>query len=115
MIFGIVTLYVLPALFVSFAAYIYFTAISNKAPISILPNSLKRPETDSSTAKKKKPKPCHVAIIIAHPDDEAMFFAPTILSLSRLPWINLYIVCASNGQSLLGRWLETPILKNDFK
>ena len=36
-------------------------------------------------------------IVTAHPDDECMFFAPTILSLSNNVHQNLYILCLSNG------------------
>ena len=35
-------------------------------------------------------------IVTAHPDDECMFFAPTILAISNISQ-NLYILCLSNG------------------
>ena len=38
-------------------------------------------------------------LVTAHPDDEAMFFAPTILSLSPRRDINLFHVCLSNGNA----------------
>ncbi|UJR23931.1 hypothetical protein I4U23_026903 [Adineta vaga] len=34
-------------------------------------------------------------LVIAHPDDECMFFAPTLLSLQS----NIYILCLSNGNN----------------
>ena len=38
-----------------------------------------------------------VLIVIAHPDDECMFFAPTILQLNRISQV--YILCLSTGRS----------------
>ncbi|KAI5951945.1 GPI12 [Candida jiufengensis] len=40
----------------------------------------------------------NVYFVIAHPDDEVMFFAPTILELSKLPYNNnLNLICFSKG------------------
>ena len=36
-------------------------------------------------------------IITAHPDDECMFFAPTILSISKSQPQSIFVVCLSNG------------------
>ena len=42
-----------------------------------------------------------ICLLIAHPDDEAMFFAPTILALTRPELGNhLKILCLSSGMSL---------------
>jgi LmbE family N-acetylglucosaminyl deacetylase len=41
-------------------------------------------------------KPAKVVLVIAHPDDEVMFFTPTLLSLSRAGH-HLSILCLSNG------------------
>lgn len=38
-----------------------------------------------------------VLIVTAHPDDESMFFGPTILSLAKRPNCQLYLLCLSNG------------------
>lgn len=38
-----------------------------------------------------------ILIVTAHPDDECMFFGPTILSLSRLKNVQVYLLCLSNG------------------
>jgi N-acetylglucosaminylphosphatidylinositol deacetylase len=47
-----------------------------------------------------------ICLLIAHPDDEAMFFAPTLLALTRPDTGNhVKILCLSNGQS---RCLVTP-------
>ncbi|KAI0524054.1 hypothetical protein KFK09_003418 [Dendrobium nobile] len=40
----------------------------------------------------------NVLLVVAHPDDESMFFAPTILYLTSNGH-NLYILCISNGNS----------------
>lgn len=38
----------------------------------------------------------HVGFVIAHPDDECMFFSPTILELVRRKY-NVYVFCCSTG------------------
>lgn len=38
-----------------------------------------------------------VLIVTAHPDDECMFFAPSILSLNSSPYTNVHILCLTNG------------------
>lgn len=38
-----------------------------------------------------------VLIVTAHPDDECMFFGPTILSLLKRPTCRVYLLCLSNG------------------
>jgi N-acetylglucosaminylphosphatidylinositol deacetylase len=40
-----------------------------------------------------------ICLLIAHPDDEAMFFAPTLLALTRPDTGNhVKILCLSNGE-----------------
>lgn len=39
-----------------------------------------------------------VLIVTAHPDDECMFFGPTILSLAKRPNCTVYLLCLSNGE-----------------
>lgn len=43
--------------------------------------------------------PVHVALVTAHPDDEAMFFSPTILALKQQygPRLKLHLFCLSAG------------------
>ena len=43
--------------------------------------------------------PSNVLIVTAHPDDECMFFSPTILSLSRLGH-KIYLLCLSTGEQI---------------
>lgn len=38
-----------------------------------------------------------VLVVISHPDDECMFFGPTILSLSKRTDCQVYILCLSKG------------------
>lgn len=46
----------------------------------------------------------HTLLVIAHPDDEAMFFAPTVLGLARLRH-RVFLLCFSAGRRLLeGCW-----------
>jgi N-acetylglucosaminylphosphatidylinositol deacetylase len=41
-----------------------------------------------------------ILLLTAHPDDEAMFFAPTLLALStHEPPINVYSLCLSTGDA----------------
>lgn len=40
-----------------------------------------------------------ILLVTAHPDDEAMFFAPTIMSLSRKPSLGLFHLCLSSGNA----------------
>lgn len=64
-----------------------------------------------SWARMKSQKPAGVPgdgsrtlLVIAHPDDEAMFFAPTVLGLARLRH-RLSLLCFSAGRRLeAGRW-----------
>lgn len=41
----------------------------------------------------------NVLLVTAHPDDEAMFFAPTVLSLTKTRDISLFHLCLSNGNA----------------
>lgn len=38
-----------------------------------------------------------VLFVIAHPDDECMFFAPTILKLTRSGQYDVFLLCLSSG------------------
>ena len=46
------------------------------------------------------PAPRQGLLLIAHPDDESMFFAPTIIRLQELG-VNLSLLCLSNGRKLI--------------
>ena len=43
--------------------------------------------------------PSSVLLVIAHPDDESMFFAPTLVSLARAG-ARMHVLCLSNGKAL---------------
>lgn len=36
-------------------------------------------------------------VVVAHPDDESMFFAPSILALPGYPWATVRVLCLSTG------------------
>ena len=38
-----------------------------------------------------------VLLVTSHPDDECMFFGPTVLSMTRNPAVSLFLLCMSNG------------------
>lgn len=46
----------------------------------------------------KFPQTKRVLIVTAHPDDECMFFGPTILSLIGRKQCQIYLLCLSNGE-----------------
>ena len=48
-----------------------------------------------------------VLLVIAHPDDESMFFAPTLRNLSDQR-INLTVLCLSKGPAVKQRSSATP-------
>jgi len=41
-----------------------------------------------------------VLFVTAHPDDECMFFAPTILTLTRSGQYDVFLLCLSSGKSV---------------
>ncbi|GMG29913.1 unnamed protein product [Ambrosiozyma monospora] len=55
-----------------------------------------------------------IVLVIAHPDDEAVFFTPTILELGKINYQNnLHLVCLSNGDfDKLGRTREWELQKS---
>lgn len=48
--------------------------------------------------RSRFPNAKRVLLVTAHPDDESMFFGPTILSLIRRKDCNLYLLCLSKGE-----------------
>ena len=63
----------------------------------------------ASTVQMRLPRLTNkrICLLIAHPDDEAMFFAPTVLSLTRPETGNhVKVLCLSSGTSFFsGPWL----------
>lgn len=45
-------------------------------------------------------QPHRVLLITAHPDDECMFFGPSVQKLSKMKDIELYLMCLSIGNLL---------------
>lgn len=54
--------------------------------------------SDSTEEQRKENAKKTVLFITAHPDDEAMFFVPTILTMKELGY-QLHILCLSNGNA----------------
>lgn len=54
-------------------------------------------DNDNAGGVFRFPTVRRVLLVIAHPDDECMFFGPTLLALSRRPGCQLYVLCLSNG------------------
>ncbi|KAJ2160833.1 hypothetical protein GGF46_001963 [Coemansia sp. RSA 552] len=50
------------------------------------------------TEKQAKPKK-HYLFVTAHPDDECMFFSPTLAALARRPNTNISLLCLSKGDA----------------
>jgi len=51
-----------------------------------------------ANAKRKEIKTARrVLLVTCHPDDECMFFGPTVLSLTKNPSVSLFLLCMSNG------------------
>lgn len=51
-------------------------------------------EVEPGVASSRSP----LLLVTAHPDDEAMFFAPTLLALARSGCCQVHILCLSNGE-----------------
>lgn len=53
--------------------------------------------TPEQSLRARFPNCSRVLIVTAHPDDESMFFGPTILSLTQRSDCKVYLMCLSNG------------------
>jgi N-acetylglucosaminylphosphatidylinositol deacetylase len=56
-------------------------------------------QIDRIVKKKQDEKERNIGIVIAHPDDEAMFMTPTLISLSNQADIRVYLICLSTGNA----------------
>ena len=63
---------------------------SNAAALQQLSHLIGRPDPAGNTT---------VSLLLAHPDDEVMFFSPALASLRELPGVSFDIVCFSNGDA----------------
>ncbi len=66
----------------------------------------------AAAAHRDPGHPPRALFLIAHPDDETMFFTPTIAQYRRRGW-ELSVLCVSTGTSKgvgerRGRWWDTP-------
>ncbi len=57
--------------------------------------SARSPARPGATGQRRK-----LLLLTAHPDDECMFFAPTLSLLASQPGWHVHILCLSNGASL---------------
>jgi hypothetical protein len=72
-------------------------AVAVSLPVLCLlcfPTVLLRPLPDSQKNGRTK---TNVLLLVAHPDDESMFFGPTLLSLSKLGGYSIRVICLSTG------------------
>lgn len=51
------------------------------------------------TFKRDVKNPKRVLLVIAHPDDECMFFGPTVLNFTTNKDCTLYLMCLSTGNA----------------
>ena len=69
--------------------------------MGVMRNGAKQFARYEERAKKYGTQPCrNVLFVIAHPDDEAMFFVPSILSLGEFEGYCLHVLCLSSGNFL---------------
>ncbi|KAL2633359.1 hypothetical protein R1flu_004838 [Riccia fluitans] len=64
----------------------------------LFPHYLLKP-LPSSTSGINEQKVKRYLLLVAHPDDECMFFGPTLLSLSMLGGCEFHVLCISNGNA----------------
>jgi N-acetylglucosaminylphosphatidylinositol deacetylase len=51
-----------------------------------------------ANARRKEIKTAkRVLLVTCHPDDECMFFGPTVLSMTKNPAVSLFVLCMSSG------------------
>lgn len=55
----------------------------------------------SASAGRFSPSSDRVLLVVAHPDDESMFFAPLLLSLRRAE-VPVFVLCLSTGGGHMG-------------
>lgn len=65
----------------------------------LLQSSTLQPRPLPSTKKSANGENINVLLVVAHPDDESMFFGPTLLSLAKLGVYNIHTICMSTGNA----------------
>ncbi|XP_072163592.1 N-acetylglucosaminyl-phosphatidylinositol de-N-acetylase-like [Diadema setosum] len=91
--FDEINAYSLLALYVFLALVVYLIAVYRR-------ESHRRDEVERAVrrARAGRDRKCRtILFVIAHPDDECMFFAPSILTLNSNPDTVVHILCLSNG------------------
>lgn len=83
----------------SLSAHYYLTKM-NLLHALLLPLTLALTWLYTLTTRTPPPRNKRITLLIAHPDDEAMFFAPTLLTLTKPPLNNtLSVLCLSTGNA----------------
>ncbi|BBM96968.1 N-acetylglucosaminylphosphatidylinositol deacetylase [Marchantia polymorpha subsp. ruderalis] len=82
--------WLLPILAVSWAMGMMF--------LVLFPHYLLKP-LPFNTSDFDKQKVKKFLLLVAHPDDECMFFGPTLLSLTMLSGCEFHVLCISNGNA----------------
>lgn len=59
--------------------------------------------------------PKRVLLVIAHPDDECMFFGPTVLNFTGNRDCTLYVMCLSTGEREIGSQLYNIMVNLTFR
>mmetsp|Transcript_24699 Transcript_24699/g.53885 ORF Transcript_24699/g.53885 Transcript_24699/m.53885 type:complete len:306 (+) Transcript_24699:111-1028(+) len=86
----------LPRKLLNFAYVVLFLALaSDAARVNLWRRVAERSMSDLSD-EPEGGKWKQVLLVVAHPDDEAMFFAPTLLSLAKLQ-VSVHVLCLSTG------------------
>ncbi|KAJ2507974.1 hypothetical protein IWW47_000850 [Coemansia sp. RSA 2052] len=70
-------------------------------------------ERDIFPKEKQHKKQKHVLFVTAHPDDECMFFSPTLAYLSRRPDVTVSLLCLTTGNhDQLGEVRKKELVKS---
>ncbi|KAI8872682.1 LmbE-like protein [Ramicandelaber brevisporus] len=73
--------------------YLILVAYPPLLPRSVFPPA----QPTASSSSSATPGKHRVLLVIAHPDDECMFFAPTIVNLARRRQDEVHVLCLSTG------------------
>ncbi|ORY48095.1 LmbE-like protein [Rhizoclosmatium globosum] len=85
----IVTTLLLPLATTAIAFYIYLTLVPSAKTHFLVPKGFFEPKASSKTK--------NILLVVAHPDDECMFFGPTVVHLTREAGVVVHAVSVSNG------------------
>ncbi|KAJ3062423.1 hypothetical protein HDU98_001720 [Podochytrium sp. JEL0797] len=87
--FPILTTLVAPAVAAALVFYVYLVCVPGAKETFLIPKNFLLPPASS----QKK----NILLLVAHPDDECMFFGPTVSHLAKEDSVVLHAVSVSNG------------------